>query len=77
MPFSTKNKNLRHKYRHGLQRELDQTNRQKAVIFLCLSSIAHAVLMWTRTLSLASDLPSKSFRVVTKQLVLATGKTYP
>lgn len=64
MPFSIRNKNLQHKYRHRLQKELDQTNRKKAVIFLCLSSTAHVGLISTRTPSLSSHLPSKSFGVL-------------
>lgn len=52
--------------------ELDQTNRQKAVIFLSLNSTVHVIIIQTRTPSLLSGLPSTP----PEHVVIATGKTY-
>lgn len=63
---------LQHKYRHRLQMELDQNNRQQAVIFSHLHTTVHVIIIQTRTPSLLSGFPSTP----TQHIVLATGKTY-
>lgn len=75
MSFSIRTKKSQHKCKHRLQRELNNTNRQKTVIFLCPNSTAHYNVDW-ETPNFSSDTLSQSFSIVTRQVAAATGKTH-